>query len=278
LAGSHLAGSHLAGSHLAGSHLAGSQQQASNVAGSQFVASNMTGYNLAASQQAVSNLSPNQQRTAFTQFINYKKPWGMYAARSYNSNILPDLTNNGRNAICTGVTLNNISGYGANVIIPYIYGSQTSTVNWPDGSIPTNFTVCSITRYTDGNNHMILKGGSGTWIHGHWGGAKGLAHYQVSMGGGDRTASTLTNWVVVCGKNNGTKPKNILVDNNPVGSTDGGTGGQIRMIINTIGQHSEKSDWAFSHLFIWDQNLTDDEMLFVSRVLKQYLVDGIQII
>jgi hypothetical protein len=40
---------------------------------------------------------------------------------------------------------------------------------------------------------------------------------------------------------------------------------------------NEYSDWAFSYLFIWDQNLTDSEMLLVSNILTQYLVDGISL-
>ena len=38
------------------------------------------------------------------------------------------------------------------------------------------------------------------WSHGHWGGARGVAHYSGWVTTSANTAN-LTNWLVFCGKN-----------------------------------------------------------------------------
>lgn len=215
----------------------------------------------------------------FRALIMSKPPWGIYAAESFSNNTLYELRNNGRNAICTKVSLTNGSGYGASVSIPYIYGSTTSIVNWPDGSIPINFTVCSITRYTGSSKARILTSRNGNWLHGHWYNHRGVTYYenwiqQVNFNHNHNRDEIVNNWVVTCGKNNGTAPDNILIDGVARGQRNGGIGGQTGMTING-NPFGELSDWAFSHVFIWDQNLSNAEMVMVSNALMQYLVDGL---
>jgi hypothetical protein len=213
----------------------------------------------------------------FASLLNSKPPWGIYAAESYSNNTLYELRGNGRNATCSGVTLTNGNGYGATANIPYIYGTTTSKVTWPNGSIPSIFTVCSITRYTGtANNKRILNGTSGNWLHGHWSNYSGVCYYEAwktsSVNGPNNT-----NWVITCGKNNGNNPNNVLVNGSAKGTASGGTGGQTSMTINNSTAVNEPSDWAFSHVFIWDQTLTDDELKIVSTGLSQYLNNGISI-
>jgi hypothetical protein len=68
----------------------------------------------------------------------------------------------------------------------------------------------------------------------------------------------------------------MLVDSKPIGeniasamSTD------ANISINT--SPVDISNWALSHVLIWAVPLTDDELLLVSNILKQYLIDGINI-
>ena len=217
----------------------------------------------------------NMFNNTFPSLLKSKPPWGIYAAESYSNNTLYELRENGRNATCSGVTLTNGSGNGATVNIPYISGTTTSKVTWPNGSIPTNFTICSITRYTGNNKQRILTSTSGNWLHGHWGNYSGVCYYEgwlTSYLNGPNN----TNWVITCGKNNGTAPNNVLVNGTAKGTISGGVGGQTAMTINN-GYYNEISDWAFSHVFIWDQTLTDDELRIVSTGLSQYLADGVSI-
>jgi hypothetical protein len=215
----------------------------------------------------------------FASLLKSKPPWGIYAAESYSNNTLYELRGNGRNATCNGVTLTNGSGSGATANIPYIYGSTTSKVTWPTGSIPTNFTICSITRYNGGTRQRILTSTSGNWLHGHWSSNSGVCYYGNNLGWfTNYIAGYSDNWVITCGKNNGTAPNNILVNGTAKSTNNGGAGVETAMSINICGDWpGEVSDWAFSHVFIWDQSLTDDEMRIVSNGLSQYLNNGISI-
>uniref|UniRef100_A0A6C0I9H7 Bulb-type lectin domain-containing protein n=1 Tax=viral metagenome TaxID=1070528 RepID=A0A6C0I9H7_9ZZZZ len=210
----------------------------------------------------------------FASLLRTKSPWGIYAAESYSNNILYELRGNGKNATCSGVTLTNGIGYGATADIPYIYGSTTSKVTWPTGSIPSNFTICSITRYTGGTRQRLLTSTSGNWLHGHWSSNSGVCYYEGWLT--SYVPGFSDNWIITCGKNNGTAPNNILVNGSVKGTISGGSGGQHAMTINN-GGFGEVSDWAFSHVFIWDQILTDNELRIISNGLSQYLADGVSI-
>jgi hypothetical protein len=85
----------------------------------------------------------------------------------------------------------------------------------------------------------------------------------------------MTDWLIMCGKNNGSPPKNVLADNITVGTSSGGIGTQTNLSINLDDRLNEKSDFAFSQLLIWDSVLTDDEMQEVSDYLIKYLEDGL---
>jgi hypothetical protein len=219
--------------------------------------------------------TPPKISDEFLDLINAKSPWGIYFADSHANNILYEARNNGRNASTIGINKNYARGDGAEASIPYINGTTSSTITWPDGSIPTTYTICSITRYTgSANNGRILVNANANqaavnFLHGHWANKRGVAHYnawktaQTSVG-------TITDWLVMCGTNgtNGT-PGNILRDGTAIGTANGGTGNS-QLTVNSF----EPSDFALSTVFIWDQALTNAEMVIVSNALKYYLSSG----
>ena len=210
--------------------------------------------------------------------VNTKSPWGIYNASSWDgTNILKESRGNGRDVTLNGVSYASASGNGAFVNIPYLYGSTTNTMLWQTGSIPANFTICSITRYTGGANQRILQSNgpqvdSSNWLHGHWMNRRGVCYYVGWKTSSSVSNGTLTNWLVTCGKNNGTSPNNILVDGVSIGTANGGSG-NLQLSINT-GGYTEYSDWAFSNVIIWDQTLTDVELKLVSDYMTNYLSTG----
>ena len=116
--------------------------------------------------------------------------WGAYIAGhpSNTQTSLYDFTGKGRNATISGtpITTGSSLGNGAAVRIPYINGEKTTTVQWPIGSIPTNFTICSVTRLTADvlvdSGRLISGGGGVNFIHGHYEGfytrvVTGIAYY-----------------------------------------------------------------------------------------------------
>ena len=81
------------------------------------------------------------------------KPWAMYFAEDWNNNILKDSSGNNRNASTIG---NIMKDSTTNKKFTFITGDATSVINFPQGSIPLNYTICSFLR---GKN---LQGSNGT--------------------------------------------------------------------------------------------------------------------
>ena len=205
--------------------------------------------------------------TSFASVFANKPPWGIYSAESWNSstNTLVEVRQNGRDATTSGVTQSvATSGNGATGSITYLSGNTQARVIWPANSIASTFTICSITRYSGPSKGRILNASGINWLHGHWSNNKNAVYYQGWMAGG--TNSSVMDWAVVCGKNNGTAPNNVLANGVPVGTSSGGSGnGQLQI------NNSENSDFQFSQLIIWDQTLTDSEMSTISNKLMRQL-------
>ena len=53
----------------------------------------------------------------------------------------------------------------------------TSSVIAFGAVIKSEFTVCSVTRYTGGAKGLILQGSTGNWLHGHCFSNAGVAYY-----------------------------------------------------------------------------------------------------
>jgi hypothetical protein len=206
-----------------------------------------------------------------------KTPWGIYFAEDYDSstNILYNyIRNNNRNATCTG-TITSVwgNGNGANCNISYITGGTTATVNFGSGSLPLNFTVCSLTRYNGATKGRIINSSTSGFLHGHWNTYKGVCYYDGwKTIYGDRTLGNQTDWLCCIGRNNNSIPTNIICDGIPVGGNVGGIGGYNITINN-----SEVSDWAFSLLMVWDQFLTDTEVFYINKLVSDYMDKGISI-
>ena len=205
----------------------------------------------------------------------------------YNSgsNILPDISGNGHDAIANGnIQYATGSGNGAAASIAYIYGDTTGTIAWPTGSIATTFTICSISRYTqmNGANQRILQGKTTNWAHGHWTNRRGVGTYggtwltTLDTNGYPISVNVLTNWLVMCTKNSGAYPTNVLIDGVSSGSHTGGSGSDTLIINNVAGSvyGAESSSWALSQVLIWQSALTDAQMLAMSSMLSQYLTSG----
>jgi len=179
----------------------------------------------------------------------------VYHAESWTSKTIPEsygiraaatTTENAANPItyATG------SGNGASGSIAYITGNTAATVSFPPGSIPSTFTVCSITRYTGGTSGRILQGTSTNFLHGHHGAVTGVAHYNAWKTQEVYNEGRKTDWLVMCGSNGGSTPGNIKIAFNDqgyairnVGTGTGGTGNDA-MKINTGYSTGQTSDFG----------------------------------
>ena len=219
--------------------------------------------------------------------MSIPKPWGAYIAGdsrneisvANSTGIIYDITGNGRYATIgtkggtKGLAIGTGSGNGATASVPYISGTPDTTITWPSGSIPSTFTICSITRYTGATNRdRILEGIGGDWLHGHYGGS--VAFVAYGSGILVDNPKTATNWLVMCGGNstnntNNPTPGNMLVNGESSGLGNGGVGN----LTLGIGAGSP-SNFSFQQVFIWDVALTNAQLLQVSNVMMSYLQTG----
>ncbi len=75
----------------------------------------------------------------------------------------------------------------------YISCGTGATVLFPTGSIPANFTILSLTRYTASARGKILQGQNKKWLHGHWGGNRGVIYYEGWKTGNNLTDAEMVN-------------------------------------------------------------------------------------
>jgi hypothetical protein len=129
------------------------------------------------------------------------------------------------------VTVGTVTGNGASGSIPFVGGTTTTKILWPVGSIPSTFTVCSLTRYTGATSGRILDCVGLNWLHGHWSAYAGSTYYN-GPGNLNYGISPNTDWVVVCGRNIGTAGAISTIVNDVVSSTAAGGTGNCQLIIN----------------------------------------------
>ena len=206
-------------------------------------------------------------------------PWGLYFAEDWSGTTLPDSSGNGRHATTSSgnITKTTGNGNGATEEITYISGGTTATISWPSGSIPTNFTILGLTRYTNTSNiakrRRILQGQNINFIHGHFNNQRGLCHYNAWKTL-EQSLGNINDWLCCIGKNGGTTPNNILLDGFPSGNALGGVGNDDLRINLSASAGGEASDWALGCVMIWDRHLLDTEMAELNRFIQNNLRDG----
>ena len=156
------------------------------------------------------------------------------------------------------------SFFGSSKTEKYIYGSSTSGITLGT-TIPTGFTICSISSYTSSHRGRILDAKyPGKWIHGHYRGVAGVAHYEHWV---TSSASVLDplQWVVVCGKS-------TKVTANDIDRTIRTSGQAAPSSYLTVNQGrgfgaNQRSDWAVAKVSVWNRQLDDTEMSQASQIL-----------
>lgn len=215
--------------------------------------------------------------TLYKQLLIDKKPWGRYSASSWSGTSLTELGgNSSRNATTSGVVSGTSSGNGANASVSYLTGRTIDSILWTSGSIPSIFTIFSITRYiVGGNQQRILQGTNNNWMHGHWDSFRGICNYRKLVSPYSNTG-VKSDWLVCSGTNSTivNVPNNVLLDGVPVGTALGLSTADDILSINGFND-AQPSDFSFSQLFIFDQALTANEMTIVSNALMNYLATGI---
>ena len=249
----------------------------------------------------------------FQQLYQTKRPWAHYSAENWDpqAKILADASGNNRNTKATGnrptISLQTTAdpfNRGSPNTIPYLRGTVADQLYFADNSLPMTFTICSVTRYasTSANQQRILTTTSPFWYHGHFSGMRGVARFAsrtVLNAQGTVIASPVSNtldvnidptsnWLVMCSKNGGVVPFNVLVDGVGSGTSTRSDGNVSEWSGTTLQQQidameagrtknlcincndGQTSDWDLAQLLIWDTHLSDSEMQTVSNELRRY--------
>lgn len=93
------------------------------------------------------------------------------------------------------------------------------------------------------------------------------------------SVGTITDWLVICAKNvqTGSLANTVLVDGVPKATGSAGAAQTSTLGINTCTSGvcgNDVSDYAFSQLIIWNETLSDSNMIQASSLLSQYLETG----
>ena len=215
---------------------------------------------------------------------NNRPPWGIYNAKYANNGFLPDLLNREcRKATISGKFDIKNDKIGENKNLSYLQGTTNTVINFPLGSLPQNYTVCVMTKYSNpNNNRRRILTASYNWLLGHWEyRSNGVMHnhnwkyYDYDNNGGNNS----TDWVISCAKSTSTKTSYSIIINdvNKAFAYAGGNDNPSSTYLTINGVWNELSDFCFGYLFIWDVILSDSELLTVSQALTNYLKTGEEI-
>lgn len=151
-----------------------------------------------------------------------------------------------------------------------IVGSTQSVLRFPT-ILNSNFTICSISRYTGSTNQRRLLAGTDTNVlHGHWNGYAGIAYYHSWVTSPER-GSASTGWVVLCG---GIESAHILVDGRL--QIDYSAVPVQGLAVNAGGccWTGDASDFTFMELAVWDRKLSSEEMADATKFFEWKLQVG----
>ena len=122
--------------------------------------------------------------------------WYCSGAFDIASSTWQDCSGNDMTATLSGSGLAELrsAGHGATSEVLALSGTTSSVIAF-GAVIQSEFTVCSVTRYTGGAKQRILNGDANSnWCHGHWSGLAGVAYYDRWKTASQGSVSPDTNW------------------------------------------------------------------------------------
>jgi len=235
----------------------------------------------------------NTEMNNETNSLTVKLPWAGYYAGYYDSknNILPDFINaDDRTKDIKTTNINNVKLDKLDNGLTFIYGDKDSYIIFPENSISSNFTICSITKYTSknpDNNKKILRSidNKTQFYHGHYNNKLGVIeydNYEFSKGIAITADNPADTWLAVCSKNS-KPPNNVYINDNNLSLTNIDNSyfsitrnpNILTINYNKDMSNTDNSEWAFSYILIWDSHLTDEEIKSVSSSLNTFIKTGV---
>ena len=163
------------------------------------------------------------------------------------------------------------AGHGATYPVVYLTGDVNAGIDFGKIMKP-DFTICSVTRYVgEGGRHQRILQHLPNWLHGHWNGAVGVAHYNhwvTSPNGLHWRHPGLTGWLVMCGNSAGVVFRSR--DRRNVAETAAEKSPQdAHLYINL--HTGELSDFGVMEVIVWNRALSEQEMWTSMKYLNSKL-------
>ena len=187
------------------------------------------------------------------------------------------------------ISIKAAAGNGARNDIAFLTGGTDGSIVFQQGSIPHEFTICSLSRYAGSHKNKILAKvdkandcmsddiGAECWFHGHDAGKVGVAYYNkwATLSTTFLPSDQSDNWLVMCGQNKaaGVQLANGMERTLLSGMSTVGGDGDLQLAINGHGMLQD-SDWALHGFTIWDRHLTRIEMTAASDAYLNLLEKG----
>lgn len=169
-------------------------------------------------------------------------------------------------------------------IIPYIYGNVNSYIQFPDIIKYPKYTICAVSKYNGNSKNKIiniLNPNNKISSFGHNNGIGGIIEFSNSTTSNIYNSKNNLNsdWVITCVSYNSiaeTQKLGIAYIGNDNINYNFYNYADIPAVIGSLninksGNPSFNSDWALSHLFIWNNALSDIMLKNVYSSLVSYL-------
>lgn len=185
---------------------------------------------------------------------------GYYTGASWNGTQWTDLS--GLNNHVT-----NVSGTvstGTESGIAFIQGNTSTKLFFPNGILPTNYTLFHVAKYIGSSNRQRIFtstiSGVANWLSGFWQNKNGVAFHE----GGFITQESvsqhgLNNWVF-------STDQNALYRSQGVDRTIK-TGSALNAPLTINGASGELSDWAVAEVIVYNRLLSEKEILLIEKYL-----------
>ena len=156
--------------------------------------------------------------------------WGMYFAEDWDASTmnLKDSSDNNKDASTTGnITINTDPDNN----FSYLSGNSDCSIRFPNGSIPSNYTICCILK------GQILSGTNTNW------------DIKLNEDDGWNRICINNNTMLINSSNHKQSNTNNIIDN---------------LIING-------NSWSAAFIIIWDSILTDNQLQYIDSLMIDYL-------
>jgi hypothetical protein len=111
--------------------------------------------------------------------IAFKPVYARWHAPEFN--VASKTWNNVASIAANTVQKVSASGSGATASLTYINGTVTDVITFLNPTLPTKYTICSLTKYNGANRKRVITGTSTNFLLGHWGGNRGVSCFASCM-------------------------------------------------------------------------------------------------